>query len=49
MKKYQLFTRKDGQQPVGNKFAIYDTLAEADVSTQIGVYLKVIADLKGLL
>jgi hypothetical protein len=29
MKKFQLFTRKPGQLAVGNKYAIYDTLAEA--------------------
>jgi len=29
MKKFQLFTRKPGQLAVGNKYAIYSTLAEA--------------------
>ena len=29
MKQYQLFTRKPGQQPSGNKYAIFDTFQEA--------------------
>jgi hypothetical protein len=39
MTKFQLFTRKPGQLAVGNKYAIYSTLAEAQ--TELRRWLKI--------